>query len=45
LADGYYYRIHLGQEFLSVGRRAICIAVVTVSFQALKAALMNPWRV
>ncbi len=41
--DGYYYRIHLGVGvFVGSAAGAICIAVVTVSFQALKAALMNP---
>ena len=41
--DGYYYRIHLGAGvFVGSAAGAICIAVVTVSFQALKAALMNP---
>ncbi|MHA4812134.1 ABC transporter permease [Flavitalea flava] len=41
--DGYYYRIDLGVGvFVGSAVGAICIAVVTVSFQALKAALMNP---
>jgi ABC-type lipoprotein release transport system permease subunit len=41
--DGYYYRIHLGAGvFLGSAAGAIAIAIVTVSFQALKAALMNP---
>jgi putative ABC transport system permease protein len=41
--DGYYYRIQLGVGvFIGSAAGAICIAVVTVSFQALKAALMNP---
>lgn len=41
--DGYYYRIHLGAGvFLGSAAGAIGIAIVTVSFQALKAALMNP---
>ena len=41
--DGYYYRIHLGVGvFLGAAAGAIVIAIVTVSFQALKAALMNP---
>lgn len=41
--DGYYYRIHLGVGvFVGSAAGAICIAIVTVSFQAVKAALMNP---
>jgi len=41
--DGYYYRIHLGAGvFLGSAAGAIGIAIVTVSFQAVKAALMNP---
>ncbi len=41
--DGYYYRIHLGAGvFLGSAAGAIVIAIVTISFQALKAALMNP---
>jgi putative ABC transport system permease protein len=41
--DGYFYRINLGAGvFIGSAAGAICIAVVTVSFQALKAALMNP---
>jgi len=41
--DSYYYRIHLGVGvFLGAAAGAIVIAIVTVSFQALKAALMNP---
>jgi hypothetical protein len=41
--DGYYYRIHLGAGvFLGSAAGAIAIAIVTISFQALKAALMNP---
>jgi putative ABC transport system permease protein len=41
--DGYYYRIHLGPGvFLLSAAMAIVITIVTISFQALKAALMNP---
>jgi hypothetical protein len=41
--DGYYYRIQLGVGvFVWSALGAIVIAIVTVSFQAVKAALMNP---
>jgi ABC-type antimicrobial peptide transport system permease subunit len=41
--DGYYYRIHMGAGvFLAAAAGAIAIAIITVSVQALKAALMNP---
>jgi putative ABC transport system permease protein len=41
--DGYYYRIQLGVGvFVGSAVGAIFIAIVTVSFQAVKAALMNP---
>ena len=41
--DGYYYRIQLGVGvFLWSALGAIAIAIVTVSFKAVKAALMNP---
>jgi len=41
--DGYYYRIHLGAGvFFGSAIGAVLIAIVTVSFQAVKAALMNP---
>jgi putative ABC transport system permease protein len=41
--DGYYYRIHPGPGvFLVSAAMAIVITIVTISFQALKAALMNP---
>ncbi len=41
--DGYFYRIHLGPGvFLVSAVLAIVITIATVSFQALKAALMNP---
>jgi hypothetical protein len=41
--DGYYYRIQLGAGvFVWSAVGAIFIALVTVSFQAVKAALMNP---
>ena len=41
--DGYYYRIHLGPgAFIVSAVVAIVITIVTISIQALKAALMNP---
>ena len=41
--DGYYYRIQLGAGvFAGSAIGAIAVAMVTVSFQAVKAALMNP---
>ncbi len=41
--DGYYYRMQLGVGvFVWSALGAIVIALVTVSFQAVKAALMNP---
>jgi len=41
--DGYYYRIHLGPGvFILSAVMAIVITIVTIGFQALKAALMNP---
>jgi putative ABC transport system permease protein len=41
--DGYYYRIHLGPGvFIVSAVMAIVITIATISFQALKAALMNP---
>jgi putative ABC transport system permease protein len=41
--DGYYYRISLGVGvFVWSALGAIAIALVAVSFQAVKAALMNP---
>jgi len=41
--DGYYYRIQLGVGvFVGAALGAIAIAILTVSFQAVKAALMNP---
>jgi putative ABC transport system permease protein len=41
--DSYFYRIHLGAGvFVASAIGAIGIAIITVSFQALKAALMNP---
>ena len=41
--DGYYYRIHLGPGvFILSAALAIVITMLTISFQALKAALMNP---
>jgi putative ABC transport system permease protein len=41
--DNYPYRIEISpMVFISVGLAAVLIAVVTVSFQSIKAALMNP---
>ncbi len=41
--DGYLYRIEISPLiFIGVGAAAVVIAVVTVSFQSIKAALMNP---
>ena len=41
--DGYYYRIQLGAGvFVGSAIGAIAVAMVTVSFQAVRAALMNP---
>jgi len=41
----YYYRISIGPGvFVLSAILAIVIAVATVSFQAIKAALMNPVR-
>ncbi|WP_159467896.1 ABC transporter permease [Dyadobacter sp. 3J3] len=41
--DNYSYRIEISAWiFVSVGIAAIFIALVTVSFQSIKAALMNP---
>ena len=41
--DGYYYRIQLGVGvFAGSALGAIAIAIITVSFKAVKAALMNP---
>jgi putative ABC transport system permease protein len=41
--DGYYYRMQLGVGvFVWSALGAIVIALVTISFQAVKAALMNP---
>lgn len=41
--DGYYYRIQLGPGvFILSALMAIVITIATISFQALKAALMNP---
>ena len=39
----YAYRISInGWIFVLAGLAALCIAVVTVSFQAIKAAVANP---
>ena len=41
--DSYYYRIDLGAGvFVGAAAGAILIAIVTVSFQAVKAAVKNP---
>jgi putative ABC transport system permease protein len=41
--QGYEYRIHISWWiFLAAGIIAILIAVITVSFQAIKAAIANP---
>jgi ABC-type antimicrobial peptide transport system permease subunit len=41
--QGYYYRITIGPGvFLLSGLVAMVITAVTISFQAVKAALMNP---
>jgi ABC-type antimicrobial peptide transport system permease subunit len=41
--DNYPYRIEISpMVFILVGLAAVLIAVVTVSFQSIKAALMNP---
>jgi putative ABC transport system permease protein len=41
--NGYYYRIQIGPGvFIASAAAALVITIITVSFQALKAALMNP---
>ena len=41
--QGYYYRVTIGWEvFVYSGLAAMLITAATISFQALKAALMNP---
>jgi putative ABC transport system permease protein len=41
--EGYYYRIHVGPGvFILSTVGALCITVITISFQSLKAAWMNP---
>lgn len=41
--EGFAYRINIGwQIFAAAGIMALLIAGITVSFQALKAALVNP---
>jgi putative ABC transport system permease protein len=43
--DNYSYRVEINPlVFVGVGIAAILVAVVTVSFQSIKAALMNPVR-
>ena len=40
---GYAYRIEIqGWIFLAAGLTAILIALVTISFQAIRAAIANP---
>jgi putative ABC transport system permease protein len=42
---GYAYRIHIGWGvFVLAGVLAVVIALVTVSFQAVRAAMANPVR-
>jgi putative ABC transport system permease protein len=42
---GYEYRIHIGPGvFLLAGAMAIVITLVTISFQAIRAAVANPMR-
>ena len=43
--DGFYYRIHIWSEwwiFVLAGLGALAIALFTISFQAVKAAIANP---
>jgi ABC-type antimicrobial peptide transport system permease subunit len=41
--DNYPYRIEISPlVFVAVGFAAVLVAVATVSFQSIKAALMNP---
>jgi putative ABC transport system permease protein len=41
--EGYDYRVSIGWEiFLVAGLLAMAIALLTVSFQAIKAAVANP---
>jgi len=41
--QGFAYRIHIsGWVFIFAGMAAILIALVTVSFQSIKAAIANP---
>jgi putative ABC transport system permease protein len=43
--QGFTYRIHIsGWVFIGAGITAILIALVTISFQAIKSALVNPIR-
>ncbi|HEY4151278.1 MAG TPA: ABC transporter permease [Chitinophagaceae bacterium] len=43
--EGYQYRIHITPVvFIVAGALALCIALLTVSYQSLKAALANPVR-
>jgi putative ABC transport system permease protein len=40
---GFAYRIEIGwQVFIAAGMTALIIALITVSFQAIKAAIANP---
>ena len=41
--EGYAYRIDIsGMVFIVAGFLALLIALITVSFQAIKAAIANP---
>jgi len=41
--DGFAYRIHINLwTFLLSGFLALLVALLTVSYQAVKAALLNP---
>ena len=41
--EGYYYRIHIGPAvFVAAAAAGIFITALTVGYQAVKAALMNP---
>jgi len=43
--EGYYYRIHIGPgAFILSAAGALCITVVTIGFQSLRAAWMNPTK-
>jgi ABC-type antimicrobial peptide transport system permease subunit len=39
----YYYRISIGPGvFIASGAAAVVVTIITISLQAIKAALMNP---